>query len=448
MAAEVVPLQRVKLPSGPGAITPDQKYWRGFSSQQLIPTPHSAAITHISFPALSSRLSTSTSTSSSPETFAVTSGSRVQIFSTRTCKLLKTITRFGIDDGAHSGEIRNRDGRVLVAGGDSGAIQVFDTNSRAILKTWKEHRQPTWVTKWHPTTLTSLMSASDDRTVRLWDLTSSESVTTFAGHQDYVRCGAWMPGQGAGLLVSGSYDQTVRVWDPRAPGRAVMCFKHAAAVESVLPLQSGTTLLAAAGSQVAVLDLVAARPAQLLRNHQKTVTALALAAKGSRVVSGALDGHVKVFETTGWAVVAGFKYSAPVLALSVVTSGPAQEDRLLAVGLENGLLSVRTRLSGQQKVQARERQKEMQALVEGKIEEYDKKKAKRRGKGWERRLRGKDYTGEEADIVIEGNQRGKMKSQTPWERALRRGQYETALDLVLSAKVSLPPICMKRAGLC
>ncbi|KAK8207577.1 U3 small nucleolar RNA-associated protein 15 [Zalaria obscura] len=425
MAAEVQSLQPIKLPTGPAPLTPDQHYWTSFKSQQLIPSPHSNPITHISFPLAPLNALTAPS-----DTFAVTSGSRIQIFSSKTRKLLKTISRFGYDDVAHGGEIR-RDGRVIVAGGDSGAIQAFDTGSRAILKSWKEHKQPVWVTKWNPNELTSLMSCSDDSTVRLWDLPSDKSITTFAGHQDYVRSGAFMPGN-AGLLVSGSYDQTVRLWDPRSPGRAAMVFKHAAAVEAVLPMPGGTQVLAAADNAISVLDLVAGRPLQLLRNHQKTVTSLCLAQDATRVVSGGLDGHVKVFETTNWNVVAGFKYPSPVLSLSVVGSGANREDRHLAVGMQSGLLSVRTRLSGQQKVQAREREKEMKALMEGTIEEYDRKNKKKRG-GDKRRTRGRDFTGEGADIVIDGNARGKIRNQSKWETALRKGHYAQALDLVLNS---------------
>ncbi|KAF4306262.1 putative small nucleolar ribonucleoprotein complex subunit protein [Botryosphaeria dothidea] len=427
MATEVRPLQPVKLPAAPSALTPEQKYWKTFSSQLQFPSPHSSPVTHISAPPFVP----SATQLNSPETFAVTSGGRVQVFSSRTRKVVKTITRFGVEDRAHSGDIR-RDGRVLLAGGDSGAIQAFDINSRAILKTWKEHKQPVHVTKWSPAELTTLMSASDDTTVRLWDLPSDKSTQTFVGHQDYVRCGGFMPGQADRLLFSGSYDETVRLWDPRIRGKAVMTFKHAAAVESVLPLPSGTTLLAAAENTISVLDLVAGRPLQLLRNHQKTVTSLALANNGERVLSGGLDGHVKVFETTGWNVVAGFKYSSPVLSLAVIASGTEREDKHLAVGMENGLLSLKTRLSGQQKVIARERAKEMKALMEGKIEEYDKKKKK--GKGWEKRLRGRDFTGEGADIIIDGNDRGKIKNMSKWETALRKGHYEKALDLVLEAQ--------------
>ncbi|KAI9786104.1 MAG: hypothetical protein M1835_003156 [Candelina submexicana] len=433
MAAPVIPLQRLKLPAGPSPQTPEQQYWRTFRSPQLIPSPSSYPVTYISFPSIPTNASLVNPT----DQFAVTTGTRVQVFSIRTRKLLKTITRF--DDLAHSGEIR-RDGRVLVAGDDNGTMQVFDVNSRAILKTWKEHKQPVWTTKWSPMELTSLMSTSDDKTVRLWDLPAQDSIRTFVGHQDYVRSGTFMPGQTSSLVVSGSYDQTVRLWDPRAQGRAVMVFKHAAAVESVLSLPSGTTLLASADNQISVLDLVAGKPIQILKNHQKTVTSLCLASNETRVVSGGLDGHVKVFETSGWNVVHGSKYPSPVLSLSVIGAGPNREDRHLAVGMQSGLLSIRTRFSGQQKVREREREKEMQALIAGTVEELDKKNAKKRPRGYEKRFRGRNFTGEGADVIIQGNDRSKVKKEAKWEKDLRQGRYAKALDQVLDGPQGQQPI--------
>ena len=436
MSAPVLPLQPVKLPPGPSPLTPEQTYWRTFKSQQLVPSPSKNPITHISSPPPS--LNTLAQAS---DHFAVTTGTRIQVFSVRSRKLVKTISRF--DDIAHGAEIR-RDGRVMVAGDESGAIQVFDVNSRAILKTWKEHKQPVWTTKFSSTEPTTLMSASDDRTVRLWDLPSQESTTTFIGHQDYIRSGTFMPGQASGLLVSGSYDQTVKLWDPRAPSNAVMTFKHTAPVEDVLPMPSGTTILTAADNQISVLDLVAARPLQILKNHQKTVTSLCLASNDTRLVSGGLDGHLKVFETTAWNVVAGSKYPSPILSLCVISAGGAREDRHLAVGMQSGNLSIKTRLSGQQKVKERERQKEMQALIEGNIEELDKKRAKKRPKGWEKRFRGQDFTGEGADIIIEGRPKRNYKPK-PWEALLRKGKYAAALDEVLQGQNLLATVTLLTA---
>ena len=438
MAAPVVPLQPLKLPPGPSPLTPEQTYWRTFKSQILLPTPNNSPVRHIShaIPPLNAASQIS-------DHFAVSTGSRVQIFSIRTRKLVKTISRF--DDIAHGAEIR-RDGRVMVAGDGTGAIQVFDINSRAILKTWKEHKQPVWTTRFSPTETTALMSTSDDRTVRLWDLPSQESTATFVGHQDYVRSGAFMLGQASGLVVSGSYDQTVKVWDPRTPSAAVMTFKHAGPVESVLPMPSGTTLLAAADNQISVLDLVAAKPLHLLKNHQKTVTSLCLASNDTRLVSGGLDGHLKIFETTAWNVVSGSKYPSPILSLCVISAGTAQEDRHLAVGMQSGNLSIKTRLSGQQKIKERERQKEMQALVDGKTDELDKKNAKKRPRGYEKRYRGQDFTGEGADIIIEGRPRQGTPKLKPWEQSLRKGRYAQALDEVLQT-ANLPMILALLAAL-
>jgi len=442
MAAEVVPLPQLKLPSGPSPITAEQRYWRSFKKQKSHTSTANWPISHISFP---SSLGTTALVSSSlvaaaktNDLFAVTAGPRVEIFSIRKREPLKTIGRF--DSEAHCGEIRP-DGRVLVAGEDTGRMQVFDVGqgTRAvILKTWHIHKQPVWVTKWSPTELTTLMSCSDDKTVRLWDLPSNDPTRLFTGHTDYVRCGAFMPGSAnSNLLVSGSYDETVRVWDARAPGGAVMTFKHADPIEDVLPLPSGTTLLAASGNAISVLDLVAAKPLRLITNHQKTVTSLSLASQGRRVVSGSLDGHVKVFETTSWNVVAGAKYPSPILSLSVITAGASHDDRHLAVGMQSGVLSIRTRLSGPAADRERERERVEAAMAKGPeaIAKLDAAKAKRKRAAVSNK--NMDLLGESADVIIPTadpgtHPRGRRPKLKPWQKAFRQGRYAAAVDDVLN----------------
>jgi len=441
MAAQVLPLPQLKLPTGPSPVTPEQRYWKSFRSQKSHTSTAAWPISHISFPATAGAISSSLLVAAAKvnDLFAVTSGPRVDIFSIRKRELLKTIGRF--DSEAHSGEIR-ADGRVLVAGEDSGKMQVFDVGggTRAvILKTWHIHKQPVWVTKWCPTDLTTLMSASDDKTVRLWDLPSNNPSLTFTGHSDYVRSGAFMPGGNSNILVTGSYDETVRVWDARASSSSVLTFKHADPVEDVLPLPSGTTILAASGNVISVLDLVAAKPLRLITNHQKTVTTLSLASNGRRVVSGSLDGHVKVFETSGWNVVSSSKYPSPILSLAVIAAGTTQEDRHLAVGMQSGVLSLRTRLSGSAANKARERAAEETARDIGTdaLERLDAQKSKRRRR--ELTSKAMDLLGESVDAIIptatsrtpggRGSKRAvKLK---PWQRDFREGRYAAALDRVL-----------------
>ena len=216
-----------------------------------------------------------------------------------------------------------------------------------------------------------------------------------------------------------------------------MSFKHAAPVEAVLPMPSGagTTVVAAAGEKISVLDIVGGKVVKILENHQKTVTSLAWASGESRLVSGGLDGHVKVFETTGWNTVYGTKYPSPVLALAVIATGQGREDRHLAVGMQSGVVSIKTRLTGQLKVREKERQKEMEALLAGKLEEHDKKRKRQKLTGSEMgRKRGLDFNGEGADVIIRGNPIRKKKRLKPWDRALRDAAYARALDLAIETK--------------
>ena len=200
-------------------------------------------------------------------------------------------------------------------------------------------------------------------------------------------------------------------------------------------MPSGTKLLASAENQVAVLDLVAGKPLNLIKSHQKTVTSLSLASNGSRLLSGGLDGHVKVFETIGWNVVAGSKYPHPILSLAVIFSGSgsAKQDKHLAVGMANGDLSIKTRLSAEQKIKERDRQKEMDALLAGNIEEHDRKVTRKRPRGIQKRSRGRDFNEEDADIIVQQNEGGKRKKLKEWESLLHKGQYSNALDNVLKS---------------
>ncbi|GJC98557.1 WD repeat domain-containing protein [Colletotrichum higginsianum] len=416
MAALVGPLPQVKLPSGPSPVTAEQRYWKSFKNQLQIPSPTSYPITHIS-------------STSSDGMFAVTTGTRVQLYSSRTRKLEKTITRFA--DVARSGSLR-RDGRVLVAAEDTGRMQVFDTHSRSILKTWTKHRQPVWATRFSDAQPTTLLSASDDKTVRLWDLTANDPTHTFVGHSDYVRCAEFFPATSpsgvSNMLVSGSYDSTVKIWDPRiGTNAAVMTFKHAAPVESVLPLSSGTTLLASSGP-----TSPSSTSLPPISNHQKTVTSLSLASNGTRLVTGGLDGHVKVFETTAWNVVSSTKYPSPILSLRVLSASDSADhaDRHLVVGMQSGVLSVRTRLTGPEATRHKEREREMAALIAGTLDQHDSvTKTRKRKAAAHRRL---ETLGEgQAEVIVAQDARVSRAKEAAWQKAMRHGRYASALDQVL-----------------
>ena len=64
------------------------------------------------------------------------------------------------------------------------------------------------------------VSASDDNTLRLWDVRSGKS-EPLRGHEDWVNAVALGAIDGEPIAVSASYDNTLRVWDLRS-GKAVL----------------------------------------------------------------------------------------------------------------------------------------------------------------------------------------------------------------------------------
>lgn len=214
--------------------------------------------------------------------------------------------------------------------------QIFDVNSRAILRTLDAHKQPVHVTKFSTLDHTRVLSCSDDTTVRLWDVPSQSTITTFISHTDYVRSGQ-VSSTDPHLVLTGSYDGTVRIFDTRT-GECELLMGSTSGnstagivpVEQVLMYPSGTVALSAAGSILRVWDIVAGgRCLRAMSNHQKTVTSLAFNANSSRLLTGGLDHMVKVYDISNYNVVHTMRYSAPVicLALSVRRCALAQSVR-------------------------------------------------------------------------------------------------------------------------
>lgn len=186
--------------------------------------------------------------------------------------------------------------------------------------------------------LPQVLSGSDDTTVRLWDVSTQECLTTLEGHTDYVRAAVFTAPH---LILSSSYDSTIKLWDVRAPAQSncTMTMRHGGApVEDVLAFPSGGVAMSAGGPILRVWDLAMGRCVRALSNHQKTITTLAFDGSKGRVLTGSLDTMVKAYDVEEWKVVHTMRYPAPILSLAV-----SPDDTHIAAGMSDGTLSVRRR---------------------------------------------------------------------------------------------------------
>ncbi|KAM3123943.1 hypothetical protein CJJ07_004491 [Candidozyma auris] len=388
-------VQQARAPVLPSKTTPEQRYWKGFMNPQLIKENH--PITHIHFNPVS------------PHDFAVTSSTRIQVFSSKTRQVTKTFSRF--KDVVYSGEYRY-DGKLLVAADASGLVSIFDAyQPRNLLVSISPSSHPSHVAKFHPTIGNQLVTGSDDRVMRVYDISQSTSgpIVEFDDslHNDYIRSCAFVPGN-SNLITTGCYDGVIRLFDTRQQD-PIAKFDQGSPVEDVLAL-TPTTLVSAGGPQVKVWDLAKGSQIREFTNFTKTATSLHDAGSKGLLV-GSLDGHVKIFDysSPNWDVKFGWKFASG----GVLSTAVSPNYKHFATGLTSGLLSIRTRKTEPKSVQ----QKQKHSL------------------SYARAIKGNDYTGDEGAQIITTAGTGPKKI-TPYERNLRGFRWAEALDTVVGGGYS------------
>ncbi|RHZ77413.1 hypothetical protein Glove_180g119 [Diversispora epigaea] len=365
--------------------TEESRFWKKFKTHSTL--SEAASVTSINYSPIS------------PHDFAVTSSTRVQIYSAQNFKVKKSISRF--NDVAYCGTIRN-DGKLLVAGDATGLIQVFDINSRAILRTLRGHNLPVHITKFAPGN-TQVLSCSDDKTVRIWDIPGQEAISVFKEHQDYVRAGV-INDENPHLVLTGSYDQTIKLWDMRS-NSCTISMVHDAPVEDVLMFSSGRMIISAGGPTITVWDIIAGgRVVRSVSNHQKTITSMFFNESQSRLLTGSLDHHVKIYDVQDYDVVHSIKYPSPILCLAL-----SPDEKNLITGMTCGSLSIRHRKTTIQENKSRE---DKQPRV-GSYQYF---------------TRGRTYKGTLDDFIIESKRKKHLAS---YDNYLKKFQYSNALDAVL-----------------
>jgi WD40 repeat protein len=90
-----------------------------------------------------------------------------------------------------------------------------------------------------------LASASEDRTVRLWNPTTGQEAQKLEGHIDSVTAVAFS--QDGSLLASASGDQTVRLWNPTT-GQEVQKLSYVPVIKTISLTTDNNTLLTDQGA--------------------------------------------------------------------------------------------------------------------------------------------------------------------------------------------------------
>jgi len=141
----------------------------------------------------------------------------------------------------------------------------------------------------------TILSASGDRTLKLWDITTGECIRTFQGHNNFVKSCVYSPdGQ---TVLSASKDNTLKLWDV-ITGECIHTFEdHTSAVWDCTYSPDGQTILSASHDNTLKLwDISTRKCIYTFKGHTDWVSSCAYSPDSQTILSGSRDNTLKLWD--------------------------------------------------------------------------------------------------------------------------------------------------------
>ena len=142
---------------------------------------------------------------------------------------------------------------------------------------------------------TTIISAHDDKTLKVWDGRTGAERFTLIGHADVVRdCAVSADGV---TIISASDDGTLKVWDGRRGAERLTLSGHAGGVNGCAVSADGATVISASADKTVKLwDGQNGAERFTLIGHADVVSSCAMSADGTTIISASNDGTLKVWD--------------------------------------------------------------------------------------------------------------------------------------------------------
>jgi WD40 repeat protein len=180
------------------------------------------------------------------------------------------------------------DGTRVAAALRDGDVRLFELKSGKQLQVL-EHRAHVLDVAFDPSGA-RIATAGADGVARIWS--NGVVVRELKGHTDDVTSVAFGPG--GRFVVTTSRDHDVRLWDAGS-GELVRLIKAHYAVVSDAAFSADSRWIATAGPAKAGLFTTGGVGLPFLRGHDGRLTSVAFAPTGHRIVTGGVDGTVRLY---------------------------------------------------------------------------------------------------------------------------------------------------------
>jgi len=177
-----------------------------------------------------------------------------------------------------------------------------------------------------------LVTSSRDKTARLWDFATGETIRIFSEHTDIVS-GIAFSSDGK-YVVTGSYDHTARLWDV-ATGQTLQVFTGQIAIEFIAISPDGRNIVTTSHGEVRVWDVATGKTVYVFiedAKHMFLGVDYSPDGKYILVASDDKDNEVRLWDAVTWEQVRVFNYGTPIGVQAVAFS---PNGKTIATGEDN-----------------------------------------------------------------------------------------------------------------
>ena len=212
------------------------------------------------------------------------------------------------------------DGQTIVSGSEDQTVRLWSLDGAPIGAPFQGHSSDVTSVAFSPDGQT-IVSGSWDHMVRLWSLDGAPIGAPFQGHSRQVTSVAFSPdGQ---MIVSGSEDRTVRLWSLDGSPIGSPFLGHSDFVNSVAFSPDGQTIVSGSRDHTVRLWSLDGIPmGKSFLGHLDCVNLVAFSPDGQTIISGSRDHTVRLWSLDGAPIGRPFEgHSQPVTSVAFSPDG-------------------------------------------------------------------------------------------------------------------------------
>ncbi|MEN8136001.1 MAG: hypothetical protein ABFS18_10790 [Thermodesulfobacteriota bacterium] len=192
-------------------------------------------------------------------------------------------------------------GKMIASGSGDNTVKTWYASNGRDIHSYKAGKNDVLAVSWSPDSDYIASGLSWDSNILVWNTSRDKLVKTLDGHGDWVTAVLYSPS--GRNIISGSKDGSIRIWDSGS-GKETSMFREAwwGEIRELAISGDGSYLAGATENNSVVIWYVASgKLLNVLAGHSGRVNGVAFSTDGRLIVSGGVDGTVRLWNTTGGA---------------------------------------------------------------------------------------------------------------------------------------------------